>query len=274
MKNRLYWLLLLIFIFWFWYIFYNFVYIPEQNRIQEEIEKQKIIEQERLEKEVNLVEKKEEIVELTPKEKIEKIISERENYKTFNFDSFKVYFIQDWNNLEMHLDSEKIWNFSLVYEKFLRVDKVLWSVKDLYLEVWKEKYYYNFNTKKFFSLNISNLDILYTKLWINSDLIIVTDKWSFTYSKKLDKLDFFTFFNDFVFFNDWYIWLIKKDDTRILKNLNLETTKDILLYYNPISKEKKIVYESEIDIIKIYNDLSNIFIEGSDNMIYELKNLK
>jgi len=47
----------------------------------------------------------------------------------------------------------------------------------------------------------------------------------------------------------------------------------LVVYYNPNTKEKKIIYETTLDIKKIYIDNNKVFLM-TDEELFELENIK
>lgn len=276
MLNKIFSFLIIIWVFVWWYFYYNYKYIPEQNmKIQAQVkeEEQKKIEIEQTKKALKLSKIDVKIIELTNEQKIQQIKDDKSNYKTFNLkNASKVYFREMDNKLDLYVDNVKIWNFNLVYPWLLRVNEVLWSLNDLYIEIGNNKFYYNSLSWLIIWIDL-NIDIKYVKKWSINELIFVTSMWSFTYSILDKKLEYFTYFNDFVYYSDFYIWLVKKDDTRILKNLWFEADSDLIVLYNPNTKEKKILYKllEKIDYIYVQNEI--LYLYDIEWNIYELENI-
>ena len=264
MSNRLLWILIIIWFIWIWYIYYHLEYLPNEQikKINEEKIDNTIVK-------LN-IEKK----ELSKDEKIIELKENIKNYKTFTlWNLSKVYFKENNNNLDIYLEDEKIWFFPLVYKEFLRVDLIRWTESDLYIEVWPKKYYYNYTTKIIRSVDL-NIDIHYVKKISDKELLFITKKWPFKYYIKNHKLEYISYFNDFVYFNDWYIWVINKNEKRILKNLWFNTESNLIVYYNSYTKEKSIIYETNLDIKEIYVKDNKFYFVSNNKEIFELENIK
>ncbi len=278
MSNRLLWILILLWFIGIWYLYYNLSYIPniESERlkiIENEIKINK--EKELKEKEIKLV--KQDIIgtNKTNKEIINEIKENIKNYKTFKLSNWlKAYFIKNSSNtLDLYYNENKIWNFKLVYNKYLVVDYIVWSKWDLYIEIWKEKYIYNNITKLINKIEL-NIKIKYVKKDKNW-FIFITDKWSFIYNVSNKKLEYFSYFDDFISMDNWYVWIIKKNDLLRIKNLWInKINNDIIYFYNPVSKEKKVVFNLNIDYKKIYKKGDNVYLDSKDNNSYILENIK
>ena len=267
MSNRVLWILIII---WFIWLIYIYIKFDEKEKIR--IETQKKNEQITLKKEIKLI-KKEGEKSITNIEKIERLKQNKKNYKTFYLkNNKKAYFFKKNNKLDLFFNEKKIWNFDLVYTKYLRVELLKGSENDLYIEVWKNKFYFNYLNNYLNKINL-NIDINYVKKSINNKLIFVSSKWSFIYSIFDNSLNYFNFFNDFIYFKEWYIWIIKIDQKRIIKNLWLDIGKTTLLYYNPDTKEKTIKYKTDKNIKNIFIKNNKIFISDENDNLFEFENI-
>lgn len=275
MLNKIFSFLLIIFVFVAGYFYYKLVYIPYTIQKQNEviIQKQNELENKEIEKkEIKLIKLNVEKQELTNNQKIEELKLKKNNYKSFSLkNAANVYFIESDDKLDLFLDDIKVWTFSLVYPEFLRVELVESTLNDLYIEVWNEKFYYNSLTKLITKIDL-NIDIFYVKKSLNNNLILVTKQWSFVFNLSNKKLEYFSFFNDFLFFWEWYIWLVTKDDEIVINNLWLSHDKTQIVYYNPITKDKQIIYSVNSVYYKIYLQDWKLVLEDNDNQNYELEN--
>lgn len=275
MFNKLFSIIIIFTVIWIWY------YILSSNDIKQE-DKQNNNENNQIE--LNNISKEEEIYlekqepelkkELTNKEKIEELKKNKVNYITFSLkNNNKAYFKDLSNSLDLYLNDKKISTFHNKFDKEeLNVKLIEWSISDLYIEAWDKKYYYNSILWKTISINL-NINILYAKKTNENTIIYVTDKGSFYYSLSNNKLEYFYYFYDYIIYKDWYIWLVKKEEERILKNLWIETDKNIILYYNPNSKEKSIFLETDLDIKKLYNYWNNVFLETIKWETFKIENI-
>lgn len=272
MSNRLIWILIILsFIIW-WFFYWSFVYIP--NKAEKEKQMQITLENER--KEIKLTKLDDEIIEaktLTPEEKIEELKLTKSYYKIINLSNDNFYFSKKDNTLDLKINNKLVWNFDLVPENKLDIQKIYSSENDFYLVVWNKKYIYNSLTDIIFELDL-NIDVDYIKR--SDDIFIInTDKWSFTYNKTNNKLEYFTFFEDFVYYNYSYIWVVKKDDEVRIKNLSLWNIDwNSIYFYNPKTKEKKSLYVSDLDLEKIYMEGSEVYFMDSSKWVYKLENLE
>jgi len=272
MSNRFIWVLIILGFLIFWFFYWTFIYLP--NKIEEE--KLAKIAIEEWKKEVWLVkvksEKKENIV-LTPEEKIEEIKLNQSFYKIIDLWDSKFFFSKNDNSLELKKDEKTIGNFDLVPGNKLFIQKIYSSKNDFYIVIWNKKYIYNQNTDLIFELDLT-IDVKYIKR--SEDIfIIVTNNGSYVFDKTDKSLEYFTFFDDFVYYKDSYVWIIKENDETRIKNLWLESLTDNSIYfYNPKTKEKKSLYETNLTLEKIYFEDEFIYFIDSNDDIYKLENLE
>ena len=275
MSNRFLWILIIIWFIWGWYLYYNLKYLPDIKAKELILKEEKIkLEEVKVIKNPELVKKEKIINIITNTDKINEIKENIKNYKTFNLDNgLKAYFIQSKSWLDFYYNYEKIWSFDLVYPEYLKVESILWNDQNLYFEVWNNKYYYNSSTKIIKNIEI-NIDVLYVKQWLINELIIVTSKWSFLYNVYNEKIEYFTYFNDFVNFDNGYIWIIKFDDIKRLNNLWFEwNNENLIVYYNPKTKEKIIILSILRDYNRLYINNNKVFLESNENELFELENI-
>jgi len=273
MSNRLIWILIVFSFVVFWFIYWTYFYIP--SKIEEKQRQEQIALEQK--KEIKLVEIKElekenEIKELTPQEKIEELKRINSFYKIIEIESDIFYFSKKDNILEVKLGEKIVWNFDLVPVDKLSISRVYSSWDDYYILNWNKKYIYNSSLDLLLELDLT-IDIDYIK---RSEYlyIIKTQKWSFVFDRNTKTLEYFTFFDDFVYYKDFYIWIIQEGDERRLKNLSISSINwNSIFKYNPKTKEKKSLYETNLDLEKIYNLWDEIYFIDSNNKTYKLENL-
>ncbi|MFK7780346.1 MAG: hypothetical protein QM490_04305 [Candidatus Gracilibacteria bacterium] len=273
MSNRLLGILVMISIIGAGFLLYYIKYIPyKQAKIQAETQNQKA--EIEIHKEPKMTQKIVEEIKLSPAEKIDELRTAARSYKAFKLDnSSNAYFVEERDGLDLFYDKTKIGNFNLVYPQYLLVDTISGTEKDLYIVVGKEKFYYNNGTKTIQKIEL-NIDVNYVKKGLARKLIFVTDKGSFVYSTSTKSLEYFSYFNDFVYHNNGYIGLINENDERILNNLGLKAdTKNLVVYYNSQTKEKKIIHETNLNIKKIYIYNDKVYLITDDGELFELENI-
>ena len=130
---------------------------------------------------------------------------------------------------------------------------IIWDDNYIFIVFWDKKYLYSLSSKTDIEV-LLNIGVNYVKKAAsNSSFHFVTEKWSFIYDRNRETLEYFSYFDDFVYYNDEYIWVIKKEDKRRLKNLWLDDENDnLIVKYNPGTKEKKVLHRILQIIIMIF----------------------
>jgi hypothetical protein len=174
--------------------------------------------------------------------------------------------------LEMKMNWWDSMYFDLVPDDKIEVQKV-YSSDNFLIIIWNDKFLY-FPPSSSVRIEL-NIPVNYVKR-IGNLFLFNTDKWTFVYDNSKitnDTIEYVDIFSDFVYYNDWYVWILKSSDTRRIKNLwfNLSLNSAIV-YYNPATKEKKILYETSLNLTKIYLVWSEIYFEEDWVNIYKLEN--
>jgi hypothetical protein len=111
---------------------------------------------------------------------------------------------------------------------------------------------------------------------INNLFLFNTEKWTFVYDDNKitgDTIEYIDIFSDFVYYNDWYVWILKVSDERRIKKLWLSFSQNnAIVYYNPTTKEKRILYETNLNLTKIYLTWDEIYFEENWTDVYKLEN--
>jgi hypothetical protein len=297
MSNRFIAILTLFFIWIAWFFYWTFVIVPNKQQVENEeilIEENKPIDlvqvenkELTLEEDVELENLEQDVVEETKwttenKEnpiwqnnwntnKIQELKESLSSYKNIIVWNKKFSFKILDNNLWLYLNSKLVSTFPLVPENLLEIKKVyyvLWW--EYYISVWNEKYIYVENTDTLTEFEL-NIPINYIKK-INGEYLINTTKWTFLLNTK-NVLEYVDVFEDFVYYNESYVWILRSSDTRRLNNLWFTLTKNnAVVYYNPITKETKVLYETSLNLNKIYLNGSEIYFEEWENGVYKLEN--
>jgi len=221
---------------------------------------------------INNDEKIEEI--LTNKEKISILRKKKGAFFSKNIKSiWNFYFKEKWNYNELYLDNHDLWRFERVNKEEIEIKEVLWNNDYFFIRLGKNKYLYSLIVKKKYPVKL-NIKINYIKPGLSDiEFLFVTEKWTFVYDKFSLSLEYIYFFRDFVYYKSWYIWIVDKTDKRRLTNLWLEKeTKNLIISYDTETKERKIIFKTDLDIIKIYKKWKNIMFVSSDNKEYNLEN--
>lgn len=204
-------------------------------------------------------------------DRIESLRDNLSSYKIINIwgDLFK--FIEENNNLNLFHNNKIIWNFNLVSENLLDIKKVYSKNWDFFIIIWNQKYLYNSSSNLIKSINL-NITIDYIKTsW--KYYLIKTDKWIFQYDNREDSIEYIDLLEDFIYYKEWYVWILKNTDSRRIKNFWIEQERqNIIFYYNPITKEKNIIYKTSLNLTKIYLEEEVIYFEENWTNTYKLAN--
>lgn len=274
MLNRLLSILIIILVFIWLFVYWTFFYIPkkaEEKRLLEEEQILQIQEKKPFLEKISILEK---ISEETSEQKIDRLKKEANNYKTIyiwnNIFSFK----ENTFKLNLFLWEKMILSdIDYLEQNLLKISEIKWDNNDFFITLWNKKYIYNNDINKIYNIKL-NLEVDYVK-YQNFDYIIKTKEGSFVFDTKKDEINYFDFFEDFVYFDNWYIWVIRKTDSRRKTNLSLDFSENIVLVkYNLETKEKEVIIKSDIDLDQIYILNDNIYLLWNNNEIYELKNTK
>lgn len=104
------------------------------------------------------------------------------------------------------------------------------------------------------------------------ELIFVTDKWAFTYNINTEVFTYFYLFLDYIPLTERYIGVIYKNEDQKKKNYNLQNeTENLIILYDPATKERKILYKTKLDIKSIKKQSEEIYFETSEGK-YKLEN--
>jgi hypothetical protein len=263
--------LIILLLFWVWaFIYFTFVYLPnksENERILNESLSWSWLKSIELVK----IENNTQNLEINSQDKINSIREKLDYYKVIDLGTDKFYFSQDDNKIVAKINSKIISIFDYVLVNDIFVDKVYSSNNDFLFKIWDDIYLYNKNTDILNKIDLF-VDIKYVKREDNI-FIFVTNIWSYLFDLRNKNFEYFNFFEDFVYYNDSYIWIIKKDDIRRINNLWLwKLSKNSIYFYNPSTKERKSLYETNLNLEKIYYENGEIFFIDSKNDVYKLEN--
>ena len=264
---------------WLWYLFYVINNIvsdkaekEELQRIENEKERQEEI------KDKIILEKNEDVQvekQVEVNKKIEEIKRKNNSFAYFKIENLGNFSFEEENNdLLLYFWETKIWEFNKVENNELWIKEVIWNPSYIIILIWKEKYLYNLKTKFMKKIDL-DLDIEYIKSWINNlEILFKTPVWIFIYSIKDSSMEYFIFFDDFIYYKNGYLWIVLKDEDIKLKNLGFEEEKEnLIIYYNPETKEKNIVYKTDIVLKKIFKRWEKIYFENNNWEEYELRNI-
>lgn len=215
---------------------------------------------------------------ITDKNKILNLKNSKLHYASFYLEWIWEFYFNKANNLELFFENKKIWSFDIVEKDLIKLENIYnnsskYDKNYFYLEIGNKKFIYSIKNLDYKEINL-NVKINYIKS--NNDILsIVTGKWTFIYNYLNWKQEYFSLFNDFVFYKNWYIAIFIKDDKIRINNFWLEdNNKDKIIFFNTETKEKKLLYEAELDLNKIMSIGDKIIFIDKDNNEFSLNLLE
>lgn len=267
MKNRLlgfFILVIMIFVWAFWLLSRQ---VTEKNISWNENfsweNEEKIIFQE--------LEKTEEIQ--TSSWRIDEITKQNSNFSYFKIWEEEFFFNIVNSKLEIKFWEKKIWYFDVVLESEIKVSEIFWWEKIFLIELWEKKYIYSKNSW-FLKDFETELKINYAKVSEWNYLFFSEGKWSFVLYKQKNQLEFFHLFEDFIFYKNWYIWIVWENEEIRKNKFWLEWKKNFVIYFEPKTKETKIIYELDFLPKNIWQTGEKIFLINTKNSIFFVENFE
>lgn len=291
MSNRILGILVLLWCIGWGYLYYQLKYLPDQ------FENQKIQEEKQIE-----ALKQARAPQLILRDVPEKWVSDSQiiwdntlfseediYFQSVLEDMGTVFFIQRENNLEVFLDDTYIARFPVVANDSIEVQGLINSSEYLLFVLWEQKFLYHIALRSMKEL-LLEIPIEYMKSSRQrGEFLIKTSVGTFLYSSLTDRFEYIHFFKDFVYFRDpettqySYIGLIQKSEIDRIDNLGLESDientsfESLIVWYDPQSKDKKVLLESDILINRIYvsddQEIQRVLVSDREGNIYEIENL-
>lgn len=262
MINRILWIIILSVFILAWYLYYEYNYknILIENNSNIDTENEWL-------KEISLAKLEKEETNLTNTQKIELL----KKYRSFNLWNKQVYFEENNWKIELYINEKYISSFEKIDKNQINLMEIYWSFNDLYFAIWDKKYIYNSSLWRINEF-VLNININYIKKSENKYLIN-TEKWTFIYDFYKKEINYFSIFNDFVFYNWLVIWIIKNDEEIIKNNFWFDNENDnLIVYFNQETKDKMILLKTSENINKIYNSDDKIYFLDEENNEYLLEN--
>ena len=183
------------------------------------------------------------------------------------------YFSEKWE-LYIYRDesTQKIWDFNISWDNELDV-KIVPETDYVYFQIGEAKYFYDIDSWTIQTLDLW-VEVNYIKQWnTNTDFLFVTPVGVYIYDVSVNSFDYFYLFKDFVYTGDNYVGIIYADEENKRNNFNLGTeSENLIIRYNPATKDRDILYETSLDIDRIYLENESIYFESAGKR-YELENL-
>ena len=284
MSSRVFSVLILIALGILWFFYWVYIYVPWLEKQKEEL----ITDSKKNEISLTPIGKIDEIdseitmsnIEWTwskndetisSQDRINNIKTDLKSYKVIELWNNKFNFNNNENSLDLYLNSKFVFNFPIVSKESIDIKKIYSSDNEFFINIDWKYYIYSFTIDKIIPLDI-NLWINYIKKDDNLYLLN-TEKWIFVFNQVKNTIEYNDTFADFVYYKDWYVWIINSGDDRRQKNLWIYPQRqNSIFFYNPSNKQKKILYSTNLNLTKIYNNLSEIYFEEDDENLYKLEN--
>ncbi len=211
----------------------------------------------------------------TMQEKVVRIREENRYYASFNLqNSGKMVFEELGDSLKMILQTPEqeitISEFPKVPKSEVLVDDISGS-DDLYIKLWKDTFIYSSSQKSVHKLPYQ-IVIQYIKKWrVIEEYIVVTEKGAFIYNSWESTSEFQYLFRDYVYAGDDIIGIIYKDEIKKKENFDLSEWGNLILRYNPQTKNRKVIYNTQEAIDSIKWQGESVILTAWENT-FELKN--
>lgn len=214
------------------------------------------------------------VQKISDKDKVLNLKNSKLYYSSFYLENIWNFYFKKAKNLELYFEDKKIWTFEIVDKNLIRLENIYnnsskYNKDFFYLELWSNKFIYNIKNLDYKQINL-NLKINYIKS-LNNNFFIITDKWTFIYNYLTKEQEYLSLFYDFVFYKSWYIAIVKKDDKIRINNLSLEdNNKNKIIFFDTEKKEKKLLYETDLEIQKILSIQNKVIFIDIDNNEFNL----
>lgn len=231
-------------------------------------------------KKVKSTSKKQEYKKENQLDKFREISELQKSYKYFNLGDMGYFYFVKNDNKTIDLFNKngeiknKIISFNDISADKLDIQKIYSSDNLILIVNWDDKNIFDLKswimTTVFFPQKVNyvkrNMNLYY----------FVNDKWTFIYDLNTTKIEYFYIFKDFVNYDrENYFWVIYKDEKDKKKNYNLEDNgENLIVKYNFITKEMKILETTTQDISKIVWEDNNIYFYDNNNEKYLVDNIE
>jgi hypothetical protein len=198
-------------------------------------------------------------INLTRKEKINQLNAKLQNQQILKIgDNLYIKEKKIRNNIFIFINDKEIINFKNT-NKEIFFDKIFQEENEIFIFSWEKIYFFDLITKKLISFNFKLKPIYIKKL--NNSYLIITEKWAFIYDVNIKKVDYFYLFKDFIKYKNNLIWIIFQSEKNKKKNLWIkDKSNNLILKYNPKTKERKIIYKTLKKPWKIFVKNKKIYI--------------
>ena len=176
--------------------------------------------------------------------------------------------------LSLYQDDKKLGNFQLVEKSEISLQEIIANDNYLSIDLWTDKYLFSKLTWKIHKYTLE-IPISYIKATHkNWEFIFVTQKGSFVYNIYEDTFQYNSYFSDFVFFNkNSLVGIINSDDTNKLQRFENTNNQNLIVLFNPSTKQQEILLETDKKIKKIFKKDGIIYFEDENAETFALSHL-
>lgn len=191
-------------------------------------------------------------------------------------DNTYYFYDKDQNQevLNIWKNDQNLWNIPRISKQNLDIKEVLWNQNEFFIK--SDSKYLLFHTlkKNYIPVDFS-IDIDYVKKTLNNNYIIVSQKGSFIWDIKDNSFEYNHLFDDYIEYQNGYVWYIKAENTYLKKKIfnELPTSQWFFYFYSPQNKEKQILFSSDIDFDQIYYQDTKIILKNKQGELFEIPHL-
>jgi hypothetical protein len=219
--------------------------------------------------------------DLNVKDKIEELRKQKDladKYAIFDlWKNWNFYFKDNKNNtlsLFKEWEKDEIYSFSKVSKDLLNLEFIENSRNMIFIKANKNCFIINLIT-----WDVKDFEFHPKVNYVKKDsnvVSIVTEVWTYLYNMDDEKVEYFNFFKDFLYYgNDSYLWVIYSDDKERKANYNLlKYNWNLIVKYNYKTKEIKVLKETELNITKIIWEAWNIYFYDDAGGKYLVSNVE
>ena len=187
----------------------------------------------------------------------------------------KYYFYQKSPEiLNIWKNNQDLWNIDFIEKQNIEIFEIQWNQNEFIIK--NDKNYFLFHIlQKTFQEIIFTIEINYVKQIDANNYIFVTPKWPFLWKKNKNIFEYNHLFTDYILYENSYIWYINSDNISLKNKFfeNVDNSKTIFYQYNPQTKEKNILFQSDYRIEKLYIQDTKVFIQDKNKQLYQIPHL-
>lgn len=265
MFKKILWVLILV-----WIIFVLIIEYSSTKKEKLEEEQKQLLQEEEKKIGLNKLEENQNVI--SNAEKIEQLKQKNKSYIVFNFWKDLFSFKENKDKMELFFNWKNIWNYDKIDKDGIKIFETKGSDIYYYIELLDKKYLYNSQVNILKEIDLK-IDVEYVKV-SEDQIIFKTIKWSFIHDFATQEFNYYSYFNDFIYYKTWVIWIVKPEEKTRLSNLGFENERqNLIIFYDSVTKEKKILLKTNDDLVKIYLEENKVFLENIKNEKFELENI-